>query len=103
MPFGILSGLLQTGMDYGMSKIARQDNYDYWKRSNDRMFAQQQKAEQLSVRNRAEGLKMAGLNPSLAGQSSPMAIGAAPSRKSAKTFGPNASERIAPPTPEEEE
>ena len=74
MPFGILSGLLQTGMDYGMSKIARQDNYDYWKRSNDRMFAQQQKAEQLSVRNRAEGLKMAGLNPSLAGQSSPMAL-----------------------------
>lgn len=78
MPFGILSGLLQTGMDYGMSKLARQDNYDIWKRSNDRMFAQQQKAEQLSVRNRAEGLKMAGLNPSLAGQSSPMAIGAAP-------------------------
>lgn len=78
MPFGIMSGLLETGMDYGMSKLARQDNYDIWKRSNDRMFAQQQKAEQLSVRNRAEGLKMAGLNPSLAGQSSPMAIGAAP-------------------------
>lgn len=78
MPFGILSGLLQSGMDYGMSKIARQDNYDYWKKANDRMFAQQQRAEQLSVRNRAEGLKMAGLNPSLAGQSSPMAIGAAP-------------------------
>lgn len=78
MPFGILSGLLQSGMDYGISKLARQDNYNYWQRSNDRLFAQQQKAEQLSVRNRAEGLKMAGLNPSLAGQSSPMAIGAAP-------------------------
>lgn len=78
MPFGILSGMLQSGMDYAMSKIARQENYDYWKKENDRMFAQQQKAEQLSVRNRAEGLKMAGLNPSLAGQSSPMAIGAAP-------------------------
>lgn len=78
MPFGILSGMLETGMDYGMSKLARQENYDVWKRSNDRMFAQQQKAEQLSVRNRAEGLKMAGLNPSLAGQSSPMAIGSAP-------------------------
>ena len=78
MPFGILSGLLQTGMDYGMSKIARQENYDIWKKSNDRMFAQQQRAEQLSVRNRAEGLKMAGLNPSLAGQSSPMPIGSAP-------------------------
>ena len=78
MPFGILSGLLDAGMDYGLSKIARQENYDYWKRSNDRMFAQQQKAEQLSVRNRAEGLKMAGLNPSLAGQSSPMPIGSAP-------------------------
>lgn len=78
MPFGILSGILNTGMEYAMSDIARQENYDYWKRSNDRMFAQQQKAEQLSVRNRAEGLKMAGLNPSLAGQSSPMAIGSAP-------------------------
>lgn len=78
MPFGILSGILDSGMDYGMSKIARQENYDVWKKSNDRMFAQQQRAEQLSVRNRAEGLKMAGLNPSLAGQSSPMAIGSAP-------------------------
>lgn len=78
MPFGILSGILNTGMDYAASKLARQENYDIWKKSNDRMFAQQQKAEQLSVRNRAEGLKMAGLNPSLAGQSSPMAIGSAP-------------------------
>lgn len=78
MPFGILSGMLESGMDYAASKIARQENYDVWKRSNDRMFAQQQRAEQLSVRNRAEGLKMAGLNPSLAGQSAPMAIGAAP-------------------------
>ena len=78
MPFGILSGAIKSGLDYGFSKLARQENYDIWKRSNDRMFAQQQKAEQLSVRNRAEGLKMAGLNPSLAGQSSPMAIGAAP-------------------------
>ena len=78
MPLGILSGMLESGMDYAASKIARQENYDIWKKSNDRMFAQQQKAEQLSVRNRAEGLKMAGLNPSLAGQSSPMAIGSAP-------------------------
>lgn len=78
MPLGILSGMLESGMDFAMSNVARQENYDVWKRSNDRMFAQQQKAEQLSVRNRAEGLKMAGLNPSLAGQSSPMPIGAAP-------------------------
>lgn len=78
MPFGILSGLLETGMDYGLSQLARQDNYGYWKKMNDRMFAQQQRAELLSPRNRAEGLKMAGLNPSLAAHSSPMAIGAAP-------------------------
>lgn len=78
MPLGILSGMLESGMDYAASKVARQENYDIWKKSNDRMFAQQQRAEQVSVRNRAEGLKMAGLNPSLAGQSSPMAIGSAP-------------------------
>lgn len=78
MPFGILSGAMETGADYALSRLARQENYDYWKKESDRMFAQQQRAELLSVRNRAEGLKMAGLNPSLAGQSSPMAIGAAP-------------------------
>lgn len=78
MPLGILSGLMKTGMEADLAKQARRDNYEYWERGSDRMFAQQQKAEQLSVRNRAEGLKMAGLNPSLAGQSAPMAIGAAP-------------------------
>lgn len=78
MPLGILSGLMKTGMEASLADEARRDNNRYWNENQDKLFMQQQKAEQLTVRNRAEALKMAGLNPSLAGQASAMSIGSAP-------------------------
>lgn len=78
MPLGILSGLMKTGMESGLAKEARRENNQYWNENQDKLFMQQQKAEQLTVRNRAEALRMAGLNPSLAGQASAMAVGSAP-------------------------
>lgn len=94
MPLGILSGMLQSGMQYASDKVARQENYDYWKKAQDRTFTQNQTAERNSVRNRAEALRLAGLNPALAGNASPLSVGSAPMPSTASQMDLKASSNL---------
>lgn len=94
MPLGILSGMLQSGMQFASDKVARQENYDYWKKAQDRTFTQNQTAERNAVRNRAEALRLAGLNPALAGNASPLSVGSAPMPSTASTMDLKASSKL---------
>lgn len=78
MPLGILSGMLESGMQFASDKVARQENYEYWKKEQDKVFSQNQTAERNAVKNRADALRLAGLNPALAGNASPLSVGSAP-------------------------